>query len=157
MATKVLTIRNLFNSQVFNHGNIQAITNNVFAYDIEITTDKDLNDLRYNQRINFFSYQALRSINYDITSMNGNGNDYGYIYEVQISYYLEAENESTAYNSCIDAMEKIEDTIHSELGLNWDGNVSLFRQEANGLPEIVTIQNIECWKMTSLYTGYLYN
>lgn len=157
MATTAKTIRDLFKSQVFDHADILAYTNKTFNYDIEITTDKDLNNLKYDQKINFFSYQVLRSINYDITSMDGNANSYGYMYEVQINYYLEAEQNREAFNSCIDGMEKIEDTIHGQLGISWDSNVSNFRQEENGLPEIITIQEIECWKMTSLYTGYLYN
>jgi hypothetical protein len=157
MTIGISTIRDLFQTKIFNHATIQGITTKTFNYDIDISTDKDLNNLKHNQRINFFSYQALRSIDYEITSMNGNANDYGYRYEVQINYYLESENKSESFNQVIDRMEIIENLIHSELGIRWDNTVEVFRQEGNSLPEIITIQDIECWKMTSLYVGLKYN
>jgi hypothetical protein len=157
MSTSSATIRSVFQTAVFDHATIQAQTENIFSYDIEITTDKDLNNLRFNQEVNFYSYQVLRTINYEITSMNGNPNDYGYDYQVLINYYLEAENKPLNYNSAIDRMEALEDLIHSELTINWSNNVDSFSQTENTLPEIVSIQDIECWKITSLYTGLKYN
>lgn len=157
MALAISTIRALFQSQVFDHASITAITSKVYNYDIVVTIDNDLTALMYNQKINFFSYQALRSISYEASSNNGNANDYGYNYEVQISYYLEAENNSNAYNLAIDRMETVEDLIHSELGINWDDNVDVMTQIQTGLPELVTIQDVECWKITQLYSGLKYN
>lgn len=150
-------IRDLFTDKIFNHSTIQNQTAKIFDYDVEITTDNDLTFLRYQQKINFYSFQVLRSINYEITSNNGNANDYGYDYEILINYFLEAENKRDAYNLVIDRLEALDDLIHSTLGIRWNDNVDLFRQSQIDLPQIESIQNVECWKMSVLYTGLKYN
>jgi hypothetical protein len=154
-AISASTIRTLVNTEIMAHASITAITDRAFDYDPLALTAKNINNLKYDQRINFFSFQVLRSIDLDATSLNGNVG-YGYSVECLFNYILEANQPQESYNQVIDRIEILDNLIISELGTRWSNNFNIARQSNSQLPEEILIDNVRCFKASVLWTGTIY-
>ena len=141
-------VRTAWQSAVFEHATVAAVTDKVYAYDVSVESDLDAARLRYEGTINFFLYKVTRlhePLAFGTTR---------YTFTVQVEYYLQQTDASAStFNTLVDRLEVVDDLVRSELGGTWGNTVDYYQ---GGRPSPVTsvrIDNLACWRGAYTYTG----
>ena len=144
-------VRTAWQTNVFDHATVTAITSNAVTAEFKELTRKHLEGLIENQEINFFNYLVSRTPQQDQIS---GAALVLYLYEVEVNYYRESKPDRTNYVTALDAFETVGDRVLSGLGSTWGGTVD-FHTLPEEQPEVseVIINNRECWRVTQTYTA----
>lgn len=149
MATTIQNVKDAWNSAIFEHGSIQALTTKIYDYDVLVESEKENSKLYFAQEINFCVYRVERSpMQYQITR----GRHYDF--NVTISYYKEYSAGADNQDSVSDFFETLDGLVTSELGISWDGVVTYM----NPQKDPIKLENLELdkktiWKGQVQYTG----
>lgn len=144
-------IRSKWNSLVWSHASITALTTKIYNYDVVERSQFESEKFYYQGKVNFFQYLVTRGEDPDETMTNR----VMYLHSVLVQYYLEADTAGAMYNNAIDRMATLYDTVESELGRDWDGVVSYYqRQSAPPVPELAEVDGRSAWMIQAEFTGY---
>ncbi len=152
-------VRAAWNTAIWTHATVTAITTSIYAYDIiqDLDSKKEVSRLYYNQKINFFMYQVVRSRTTP-ELRGGTSNIEHYAYEVLVSYALERDlaettTSSAHYNTVIDRLETVDGLVLSQLGKTWGNTVQYGDMQTVNPPKLVKLDGKECWLGSNLYVG----
>ena len=144
-------IRSQWNTSVWSHADITAITEKIYSYDIVQRSQFESSKWYYEGKINFFTYLCTRGEDPEDTMTN----QVQYEHQVEVSYYKEADAAGAAYNSAIDSMVTVYDTVESELAGNWNSLINYYRRQAEPpTPELIELDGRQVWKITAIFTGF---
>lgn len=145
-------IRAKWREKIWNHASILAITDKVLEQDLTEVTHKELAKLRFNQRINFFSFRVLQSLEQLLMGK------YRLRFSVELSYTRYADPDGANYNLVCDTIATLQLLALTELGSTWGGLV------ANGEPQegppsvsVIMIGEEPAFKADFNYSAFICN
>lgn len=157
MAVTSSTIRSAWNTAVWSHATIQAMTTSIYNYDITQQSSKETDKFFFSQEINFFTYITTRR---QVPTGGGLGANKQRMYEhdVLVRYYRQYDTTGSNFNAVIDNLESLENIVRTQLGTKWSDNVTFYRlMESGNQPELVELINQPVWLGTQLYRGIIQN
>lgn len=145
-------VRAAWETNVFQHSTVQALTTKIFDYSVETDgAKKKFAELREDTEINFITYTVIR---YPDGGAIG-ARRYRYVVTVQIN--KQADTSSTAFNSAIDAGETIDARVIQGLGSSWSSTVDNGEVlSTEPVIEEVEIEGRRVARLTKTYTGIKY-
>ena len=141
-----------WNTYVFAHSTVQAITTKIYNFDaVSMADNSRVYDaqLHYGQTYNFFQWRATKFIN----SQNIGGSKL-YIYPVTVQYFIEADIDGSNFAAAELAFETLYTRVNSGLGTTWDSTVDFYTPQPNrpALSEYI-INDTVCWMWSYEYVG----
>ena len=145
-------IRVKWRTAIWNHASILAITNKVLEQDLTEVSHKEISKLRYNQKINFFSFRVLQSLEQLLMGK------YRLRFSVELSYTRFADPDGANYNLVCDAIATLQLLVLTELGSTWGGLVANAEPQS-GPPNVsvITIGDEPAFKADFNYSGFICN
>jgi len=150
------TIRTAWNTGVFQHATITAITTKIYQYDVTaaVRSKPEAELFYYNQKVNFFKQTVVRQARNN--SLRGNNSlATRYEYDIEVSYYLERDFAATAanYNLAIDRIETMDDLVRTQLGKTWSSTVSHWEVSGILSPQLIQLDGRDVWQAGYSYTA----
>lgn len=150
--TRSETIREAWRTAVWNHADIQDITEVLIEHDISEDSFHELARLRSatTRDVNFFAFRVSRGIQYMIN------NKISLLFSINISYVRRADPDGLNYNSALDAIEVLQELVVSELGTTWSSTVggSMPQVEPPSI-SVTTIGEERVFKADYNYQGFI--
>jgi hypothetical protein len=115
--TTLAQVRTAWNTAVWQHATIQAITDKTQPYDVAILSMKDVTELSFAKEINAFTYVV--ALAEEILIMNQRRQ----VFTVDVRYYRELKSEADMANTALDAIETLSSIVDSQLGVRWSNTV----------------------------------
>lgn len=144
----LVDVRNAF-QVLFNDSQVEAITENAYAYDFIEDSNLDNRKYRFNNEVNFFIFLVTKSIQAKLSGCEQE------IYNVEIKYYLEDNKNGTSANTIRDAFETVHSRIKTVIGSNWDESVDYYLPVENPITmSLVTVGDRPAWLGVFSYQGY---
>jgi hypothetical protein len=116
--TRSKDIVDVWKTSVFEHPDIQSITQKVLYHDASFDSHLEVSSIRYQQQINFFAFSVSRA---PITLIGGS---YRAIFTARTTYTILADPRGQNYLKAIDAIEALQEVIISEIGESWGGLIN---------------------------------
>jgi hypothetical protein len=149
-------IRTAWNTKVWQHATIQAITTKIYAFEISDDSETEAALLSFAQRIRFIEYVCSRSIASQEMGGSSRGNCN---FPVEVRYTLEKVKpgdpfDGAGFNAVIDFFTTLIALVQSELAPSWNSTVDYFEFQ-DGAPEVTTqeVAGIECWRGVYRFNG----
>ncbi len=118
----------VWESEIWNDPDITSITSKIYNYEILQNSEKQEIKIRENEQINFCVFLVKRSpLQYEMTRGRK------YIYEVEIAYYREQDEDGAAHLAVIEFFETLDTLVKENLSYTWGGTVSTSRPGENVL------------------------
>jgi hypothetical protein len=150
------TVSAAWDSAIFQHEDILAITEAIFPYEVTITSEAEIAAVSFEQKINFVEYTVSRAIGAQELGAPGSAQC---TFDVDIRYTLQKllEGEAidgSAYDQVGDFFDTLISLVYSELGVTWSGTVDFYNHQ-EGPPQISddTIAGVSCWRGVYKLTG----
>lgn len=154
--TTVSDIETAWNTAIWGHATITALTPRIFNREIPDLSEEDVRDVSYQQEINFFEWLVKKSVRYPLVS-RGVGEDQAFLVEIRYTREKDPHTDRTGtnYNSVRDAYETLLSLVKSELGNSWDSTVDFYttQQEAIVINERV-VGGVEVWSSVFRFQGF---
>jgi len=143
-----------WNTAVFQHATIQAITTKTYQFDVSATirSTPEFELFFYNQQVNFFQQTVTRlSKNDEIRGTGASASRYEY--DVEVSYFLERDISQTDdnYNTAINRIEILDNLVRAQLGSTWSSTVDYWTVSGILKPQLITLEDRDVWRC-----GYSY-
>jgi hypothetical protein len=149
------TIESAWNSAIWQHATVQAITSKIITRPYSTLSEKEFQSLYLDKRINFIEALTTRSQRYNETA-NVLGRVTQYEFRILINYYKDYESDTSgaAYGAIRNFFETLFDLVVSELGNTWDSTVDFWKPQEDQL-EItdLEIDKKRTWKGSFSYTA----
>ena len=147
MSTSTL-IRAAWKTFVFDQDDIQAITPNIYDYDITQNSQHELKKLRHDQEINFITYTVSRTTIGELIGART------YKYRVEVNCFREVDRTGSNYKAASDLFETITDNVVTTLGTSWSSTVDFYTLPTEPPRTAqVTIGTKQVWRSTQIYTA----
>lgn len=144
----ISAVRSAWNTNVFQHATVQAMTGAILDDGFTAGSKTELSRLKDDQLIHFIQFIVTKA---EIPGLIGARQ---YRYNVELSYYIQADTDGDNYTAAIDNLETIDGLINSELGVTWDGTVDLMEEADVSLAiEQIEIEGLPVWRFTQPYTA----
>jgi len=145
------TVRAAWNTKVWLHATIQALTTKIYNYDLHAMIEDSTPHLAKaleDTLVNFIQYRVTKSWEF------GQTGSYIFKFLVEIEYYKQANLDGTIDNSIEDAFETIAGLVASELGTSWNATVDHYEpQEGPGEIAETAIDGRTVYKGSYSFTG----
>jgi len=150
--TRSETIREAWRTAIWDHADIQDITEVLIEHDISEDSFHELARLRSTttRDVNFFAFRVSRGIQYMIN------NKISLLFSINISYVRRADPDGLNYNLALDAIETLQELVVSELGTTWSSTVggSMPQNEPPSIA-VTTIGEERVFKADYNYQGFI--
>ena len=146
-------------SAIWQHATITAITDKIYGYEVTTASEKEVNNISFDQGINFIEHVTTRTPGQ--RELGGQGSALC-TFLVEVRYTKEKYKPGDAFDG--DAFTDVRnffDTlvglIESELGSNWDSSVDYFDYPDAGLELIEQeVAGRACWRGIQRFQGVQY-
>lgn len=134
---------------IFKHATVQAITRKYFTYDIlaDIDSMTEFVSGMSGQQHKFFTLLVSRQLaSGDLRGSNTTASRF--TFAVDLAFYLEKDpaDSSKNYNEAIRVIEVVDDLIRSELGKDWSATVNFWRVAQARRPELIDVSGKKVWR-----------
>lgn len=142
-------IEEVWQSTIWEHPDIVAITPKSYQYDISVQSELDVDLLCYESEVNFFIAKTLRRSSPILSQQTR------YTFQVEVSYYLQqADIAQNTYRTVRDRLEALDDLVRTALGKTWGSTVDYWE---GGVPtpiREIEISERTCWTGAITYTAF---
>lgn len=126
-----------------------SILEPVFPYEFTEESEKETAALRYNGRINFWTYTIELATQFMMASRRSDE------WTVTVSYYLEHSANGDNYNAVLDKWETLYTLVRTDLGLTWGNLVGGYNHQIEPLAvEQITIDSRKVWRFKYKFIGF---
>lgn len=146
--TTSAAVRSAWNSSVWQHATVQALTPKIYDYDVTLESTKELSKMLHNQVVNCFTYLVTRAQRLRVMGQVEQ------TLKVEITYFREYDTAGTAWKACVDAFETIDARVVAGLSGTWGGVVDYYQLQSDA-PNI-SLQQIggrSVWVAKYTYQG----
>lgn len=148
-------IETVWNTYIWQHATIQAITTKLIKRPQGSLSEKEYQSLYTAKRLNFIEALTSRTQrSQELANVLGRATTYEYL--VQVSYYKDYEDDTvgTSHTAIRDFFETLYQLVVTQLGNTWQGNIETWKPQ-DGQPEITTLQidNKRTWRGSYSYTA----
>lgn len=136
---------------LFPHADVAAFTDKVFGYEITEVSESEIEDLYFEQEVNFFECLVSREVE---SRIMGGGTGAQVKFTVEVRYTVQKDTAGEAHQAITDALETVTAVAESTLGSTWQSTVDFFHHQ-EGPPEIaaVDIAGTPCWRGSYKFFG----
>lgn len=138
--TTLAQVRSAWDTSIWSHASILAITDKIYDYDVTIDSTFELYKLRYNQEVNAFVYVVSK---YERLGFGGTKYEE---FEVNVRYYRKADVAGANHKAVYDAYETLIALVRTSLTHTWGGTVGAYRNQ-DSPPQIsqITLEGVPVW------------
>ncbi len=145
-------VRSKWKTKVFDDATIQALTTKAHAFIVTDVSEKEVTQLLFNKKINFFEY-LVSCTERSITA--GQENRRQYEFRVDVRYTVQKDVSGANFNAVADGISAIRNKANSALGTDWDEIIDYTGLEVAASPIAEeTIGGIKCWRQSIGFTGF---
>ena len=142
-------IRSAWNTAVWTHASITALTTKIYAYDVTSDSAYNIDKFRFQQAINFFTYVVTYAD--QNTLVQGTRQRF----TVTVSYFREADTTGAAFNAVVDNLYTVQARVRTGLGKTWSSTVDYYQpQETPIAPTLQQIDGKDVWRGTVSFDGF---
>lgn len=142
-------VRTAWETAVWQHPDLIAITDKVYPYDVLQDSQFDVSALYYGGEVNFFTYQVARE-----QAPSGTSRQFTQTISVLVSYTLmQTDVAGSTFNLVQDRLETVDDLVVTSLGPTWGGTVQVVRGGTTRGVTSRTVDDRKCWTSSYLYTA----
>lgn len=142
-------IEAVWQSTIWEHPTVVAITPNCYQYDISVQSELDVALLCNEGEVNFFLAKTLRRSEPILTQQTR------YTFQVEVSYYLQqADIAQNTYRTVRDRLETLDDLVRTSLGKTWGSTVDYWQGGVPTAIREIEISERTCWTGAITYTAF---
>lgn len=136
-------------SNVWQNATILGYTDKILQRPIGTDSERELQDIRFEQYINCIEALTTRQV------ARGTTNVTYYEFKVEVTYYRKKDPQGLNWSEVRDFFEDLYSTVNSSLGSTWGGTVDFWRAQTE--PAQITEFTLDkeaVWKGNFSYTGF---
>lgn len=142
-------IEAVWQSVLWEHPTIVAITPNIHQYDISVQSEFDVELLCFEGEVNFFLARTLRRSEPILTQQTR------YTFQVEVSYYLQqADIAQNTYRTVRDRLETLDDLVRTAMGKTWSSTVDFWQGGVPTAIKEIEVNERTCWTGAITYTAF---
>jgi hypothetical protein len=149
----ISTIETAWIDKIWQNLTILNITDKIHNFEITDTSQFELDQLSFNQELNYFEWVVTRAIQYQPI---GAENEAVCKIMVEIRYTRQKDTTGENWRSVRDVFSDLITLVHSELGSSWDSTVDFYTHQQD--PADITtdlINDVPCWRGTYRFEATL--
>lgn len=141
-------VRDAWQTLILDSPTVQALTPNVFIYDVSVESQRAAAALIHDTKVNFLTCVVRRATEVLVMGQAR------YTFQVRVAYYLQQTDvQASVYNLVLDRLETLDGLVLSALGPTWGGTVDAYQ---GGSPDDVAaaaVDDRQCWRGAMTYTA----
>lgn len=150
--TDVTTIEDAWETYVWSHATMAAITLKVFKYEIATLSEKEVQNLLYMQEVNCFEVVTTREVG---SQEIGNATSAHITYPVQVRYTRQADPDGDNYRAVLAAIASLQGVVNTSLGSSWQNTVDYYLHQEGPLEvQSEVIANVPCYRGVYRFFGH---
>lgn len=146
--TTIAQVRAAWDTKIWANATIQAITDKIYSFDLNLVSTNEVARLRYNQEVNFFlglvtKAERLRPMG-----------QIEQTFTVELRYYRAIDTQGENFAIATDAIESVSSLVDSQLGPTWNATVDFHKRQDGPLTiKRDQIASNPVWVATYKYFG----
>lgn len=142
-------IEEVWQTTMWEHPTIVAITPKIYQYDISVQSELDFDLLCHEAEVNFFLSKTIRRSEPILSQQTR------YTFQVEVSYYLQqADIAQNTYRTVRDRLETLDDLVRTAMGKTWGDTVNFWQGGVPTAIREIEISERVCWTGAITYTAF---